>query len=95
MKRDLVVTYDICEPKRLRLVFETMKGYGEHVQLSVFRCQLDDLLRTRMVRELTEIVHHDEDQVLIFDLGPSESRRNRISWVGVPYEPPRRGPTLL
>ncbi|MGE4207176.1 MAG: CRISPR-associated endonuclease Cas2 [Vulcanimicrobiota bacterium] len=91
----MVVTYDICDPKRLRLVFETMKAYGEHVQLSVFRCQLDDLLKTRMVRELTEIVNHDMDQVLIFDLGPSKNLAARVEWVGVPYEPPRRGPTLL
>lgn len=95
MKRDLVVTYDICHPKRLRMVFETMKGYGEHVQLSVFRCQLTPMLRTRMIRELAEIVHHDEDQVLLFDLGPSKSLRERVEWVGVPYDPPERGPTVL
>jgi CRISPR-associated protein Cas2 len=42
-----LVTYDISSPKRWRLVFETLHGFGEHVQLSVFRC---DLTPQRLVR---------------------------------------------
>ena len=26
------VTYDICDPRRLRRVFQVLKGVGEHVQ---------------------------------------------------------------
>jgi CRISPR-associated endonuclease Cas2 len=36
MRRNFIVTYDICDPKRLRKVFKLCKGYGIHLQYSVF-----------------------------------------------------------
>ena len=43
------VCYDICDDKRLRKVFQTMRGYGDHLQYSVFECQLTamDLVKCR------------------------------------------------
>lgn len=73
MRRQYLVTYDICDPKRLRRVFKTMKGFGEHVQFSVFQCDLPAMDLITMRQALTEIINHAEDQVLIFDLGPTES----------------------
>jgi len=73
MRRQYLVTYDICDPKRLRRVFKTMKGFGEHVQFSVFQCDLPATDLITMRQTLTEIINHAEDQVLIFDLGPTES----------------------
>lgn len=72
MRRLYLVTYDICDPKRLRRVFKTMKGFGEHLQLSVFQCDMPDVDVIRMRSALAEIIHHKDDQVLIIDLGPSE-----------------------
>jgi len=69
--RSYVVTYDISSPKRWRQVFRAMHGFGEHVQLSVFRCDLTPLQHAIMKRVLDELVHHHEDQVLIIDLGRS------------------------
>jgi CRISPR-associated protein Cas2 len=74
MRRLYIVTYDICDPKRLRRVFKTMKGFGEHMQLSVFQCDLPEMDLVRMRLALSEIIHHAEDQVLIIDLGPTEGR---------------------
>lgn len=73
MRRCYVVAYDIADPKRLRRVFKTMKGFGTHLQLSVFQCDLPDIDLMRMKAALSEIIHHKEDQVLIIDLGPTES----------------------
>ena len=72
--RSYIVTYDISSPRRWRAVFRTMHGFGEHVQLSVFRCDLTPLQREQMVSALTELVHHLDDQVLVIDLGPSGRR---------------------
>lgn len=72
--RTFIVTYDISSPKRWRKVFRAMHGYGEHVQLSVFRCDLSDIQRARMKSDLDLLVHHDHDQVLIIDLGRSGPR---------------------
>ena len=74
MRRLYIVTYDICDPKRLRRVFKTMKGFGEHLQLSVFQCDLPAVDVVKMRAALTDILHHTEDQVLSIDLGPTEGR---------------------
>ena len=62
MRRHYLVTYDICDAKRLRRVFKTMKGFGAHLQLSVFQCDLPDIDLVRMKAALTEIIDPREDQ---------------------------------
>ena len=87
MRRLYLVTYDICDPKRLRRVFKTMKGFGAHLQLSVFQCDLPPIDVVRMQATLSEIIHHKEDQVLIIDLGPSEGKPiKRIDALGKAVE---------
>jgi CRISPR-associated protein Cas2 len=74
MRQTYVVSYDISDPKRLRKVFKTMRGYGEHVQLSVFRCDLTETERLELRGRLEGIIHHREDQVLFVDVGPADGR---------------------
>lgn len=69
MRRTYIVTYDISDPRRLRRVYRTMRGFGEHLQLSVFCCDLTAADRVRMIAALEGIVQHDEDQVVLVDLG--------------------------
>ncbi len=80
-----VVSYDISDPKRLRRVYELMCGWGAHIQLSVFRCELDSTELVELQTELKDLIHHQEDQVLFIYLGPSRGRaRNAISALGRP-----------
>jgi len=72
MRRLYLVTYDICEPRRLRKIFKTMQGFGEHLQLSVFQCDLTAIDRIEMQAALEEIIDHSQDKVLIIDLGPTD-----------------------
>lgn len=86
MRTSYLVCYDISDEKRLRRVFKTMRNWGDHLQYSVFECQLTptDLVRCRA--ELSEIIHHDKDQVLFINLGPAEGRGDRvITALGQPY----------
>ena len=86
MRQSYLVCYDISDDKRLRKVFTTMRGYGDHLQYSVFECQFtaSDLIRCRTA--LAQIIHHDEDQVLFVHLGPAEGRGDRvITALGQPY----------
>lgn len=86
MRNSYIVAYDIADPKRLRLVFKTMRAWGDHLQFSVFECQLNAADLVRLRTELAAIIHHDEDQVLFVDLGPSAGRGDRvISALGKPY----------
>lgn len=72
MRQTYIVAYDISDPKRLRKVFKLMKGYGDHVQLSVFRCELTHRALVELRTRLSGIIHHDQDQVLFVDVGPEE-----------------------
>lgn len=78
MRHSYIVTYDICEAKRLRQVFKTLRDWGNHLQYSVFECQLSRTELLQLKGELKETIHHDEDQVLIIDLGPSDGRGDRV-----------------
>jgi CRISPR-associated protein Cas2 len=91
MRQTYIVSYDISDPKRLRKVFRVMKGYGEHVQLSVFRCELTHRALVELRARLAGILHHDQDQVLFVDVGPEDGRgNNSISAIGRAYKPPER-----
>jgi len=91
MRQTYIVSYDISDPKRLRKVFKLMKGYGEHVQLSVFRCELTHRALVELRARLGGIIHHDQDQVLFVDVGPEEGRASTsIAAMGRAYKPPER-----
>ncbi|MBX3171113.1 MAG: CRISPR-associated endonuclease Cas2 [Candidatus Eremiobacteraeota bacterium] len=87
MRRDFIVTYDVSNDKRLRLVFKAMLGFGEHIQFSVFRCALSKMERQKMIEKLTGLIHQREDQVLIIELGTLPERRSRIRPLGRAYRP--------
>jgi CRISPR-associated protein Cas2 len=86
MRTTYLVCYDISNDKRLRRVFKTCRNYGDHLQYSIFECDLNETEMVNLERELGEIINHIEDQVLFVALGPAESRGERvIRAVGLPY----------
>lgn len=86
-RRNYIVTYDICDPKRLRRVFKTCRDFGRHLQFSVFECDLTRLEKAQFEEQLRAYIHHDEDQVIFIDLGPSALRGERvITALGQTYE---------
>ncbi len=86
MKRIYLITYDVCDAKRLRYTFKCLRNWGQHLQYSVFECHLGDTELLRCQAELAEIIHHGEDQVLVIDLGPVASRRDDlVQTIGKPY----------
>ncbi len=78
MQTRYIVSYDISDPKRLRLVHKTMLGYGEPLQYSVFCCDLSPSNRIMLISDLAEIIDHREDQVLFIDIGPSDGRGAQV-----------------
>lgn len=77
-----LVTYDISDPRRWRAVYHLIKGYGEWLQLSVFQCRLNKRRHADLVSMLDQLIHHDEDHVLILDIGIAESVTPRIISIG-------------
>lgn len=96
MRRVCIVSYDISDPKRWRKVYRTMRGFGEHLQLSVFSCDLTATERLRMIVALEKSIDADEDQVLVIDLGPSQTQPIReVEALGRPLRVRERGPVVL
>lgn len=74
MRTCYLVAYDISDPKRLRRVHQTMRGFGDPLQYSVFRCILSQSERILLLEALTPIINHREDQVMFVNLGPADGR---------------------
>ena len=70
MRNIYVVCYDISNDRRLRRVYKIMRGFGQHIQFSGFRCELSARERIEMIAALSPVINHDEDQVLLVDIGP-------------------------
>ena len=94
-ERLYIVTYDIASRSRWRRVFRTMEGYGEWLQLSVFQCRLTAKRRVAMVAALDSIVHHDDDHVLIVDLGPADKVSPRVESLGKRFDAVAREPIIV
>lgn len=68
-KRWRLVCYDIRDPKRYRKAYKVIRGRGQRLQYSIFRCFLDP----REVEELRwqlEKVLDKVDRLLVVDLCP-------------------------
>ncbi len=73
MRRSYIVSYDICDPKRLRKMYKKLLGFGDRLQLSVFRCDLNMKERVLLQGALLEIMNQKEDLVMVVDLGPTDT----------------------
>ncbi len=96
MRTLYIVTYDIRDDRRLRRVFSLMRGYGDHLQYSVFRCDLSDKERVELIARLTEVMKLTEDQALFFPLGPAGGvHESGVISLGLPYEPRAHVATIV
>ena len=83
MRRSYLLCYDIADPRRLRRIHRVAKSYGEPWQYSVFYCVLSPIERVRLEQDLSAIINHVEDQVLIIDLGQRDDAiRGTITTLG-------------
>lgn len=95
-ERLYVVVYDIADPRRWRSVFKTMHGYGDWLQLSVFQCRLARVRHAELIADMDNIIHHDEDHVVIIDVGPADNVEPRVVSLGKRgYTPVEREPIIV
>lgn len=73
MRYHLLIAYDVADPKRLRLVHRTVRGYGDAVQYSVYLGILSEKDEAVLREKLADIIHHREDQVIFIRLGSEDS----------------------
>lgn len=91
MRQVYLVTYDISDDRRRDQVFRILRGFGDHLQFSVFRCEASETELVRLRARLLDAINTKEDQVLFADLGPSEGRGvTAIRAIGRGYTHPER-----
>ena len=76
----LLVSYDICDVKRLPKVAKLMEAYGVRVQYSVFECELTEKQVQQMQRRLKRVMKLEEDSVRFYRI--CESCKEEITILG-------------
>ena len=96
MRGVYLVCYDIADDDRRRNVFRALRGLGDHLQFSVFRCELSAREHAEMIALLDPIIDHDTDQILIVDLGPPDGRGYECFFsLGRPYTAATRSAIVI
>ena len=90
-----LVAYDIRDPKRWRRVFRVMKGYGEWLQLSVFQCRMSRKRHAELIALLDGIIHHDDDHVVLIDVGDVQAVEPKVVSLGKDFQPMERSPVIV
>ncbi|MYA88487.1 MAG: CRISPR-associated endonuclease Cas2 [Boseongicola sp. SB0662_bin_57] len=94
-ERTYIVTYDISDSKRWRRVFNTMRGFGEWLQLSVFQCRLSRRRRAELETRLRDLVKVGEDHVLLIDIGPTDKTDIAVMSIGKTFSTIERNAVVV
>jgi len=68
---DILLSYDIGDTEgsgaaRLRRISQVCEKYGQRVQLSVFECRLSPTRLARLIGELQDAIHQEQDSVIVY-----------------------------
>lgn len=85
----VIVSYDIPDDKRRTRVMKMLRGYGAHVQESVFECDLEPATFRQMRKRLKEMINQEKDNVRLYHLCQSDVER--VEGIGVGREVQRVG----
>ena len=84
-----VISYDIVNDKRRTKVMKLLKGYGTHVQYSVFECDLSPPQLQALKGKLSALIDLHADSVRFYFLDIAAVGRIKIVGVGqVSSDPP-------
>mgnify|MGYP000849543846 CR=1 FL=1 len=69
MRNRYIVCYDISDAKRLAKVYKKMRGFGDPVQYSVFKCDLSPQEKVMLIIALNKLINNKEDRIMIINVG--------------------------
>jgi CRISPR-associated protein Cas2 len=74
----IVISYDIPDDRRRTKVMKALKDFGQHVQYSVFECDLkrDDYARLR--QRLKKLVNPRQDNIRFYVLSQEDLKKRRV-----------------
>jgi len=76
----VVVSYDMPDDKRRRRVMKTLEDFGNHIQYSVFECDIKEPVYRRMRERLKHYIVDKEDNVRFYFL--DEDAVKKIETIG-------------
>ena len=92
MRQHYLVSYDVCDPARLRRVHRTVRDFGRSLQYSVFTCHLSPIGLATLEARLREVICTTSDRILFVRLGDSVTGGElppRCRTIGRPLSKPR------
>ncbi len=75
----IVVSYDIPDDKRRTRVMKALKDFGQHVQYSVFECDLKQEDYRRLRQRLKKLIEPRQDNIRFYVLS-QEDVKKRLVW---------------
>ena len=75
----IVVSYDIPDDRRRTKVMKALKDFGQHVQYSVFECELKQTDYRRLRQRLKKLVNPRQDNIRFYVLS-QEDLKKRLVW---------------
>jgi CRISPR-associated protein Cas2 len=86
-RRYYLFSYDVADDKRRDKVFEALLARGDHVQFSVFICELNPRELAELQAVLIDILDFHKDQVLYIDLGAANNPLDiGVETIGAPLQ---------
>lgn len=76
----IVITYDLEDDKKRNKLFKLLKNYGQHVQYSVFECDLSNTKLTQLGLALDKFDFDDGDSIIIYSI--CEEFQRKIKTIG-------------
>jgi CRISPR-associated protein Cas2 len=77
-----VISYDVVVDKQRTKVLKFLKGYGAHVQYSVFECDLTAQQFAVVKRELSALIDRHTDSVRCYQLDAAAVKRVEVVGIG-------------
>ena len=71
----VVVAYDIADDRRRLRIMKLLKGYGEHIQESVFECHLRHSVYGEMLKRLRKLMSKEQDNIRLYHLCRTDVER--------------------
>lgn len=72
-RRLFLVAYDIRQPKRLRRALRVARAVASGGQKSAYECWLSEVDRHALIRQMSELLDTDDDQLAVIPLDPRRS----------------------
>ena len=86
-----LVCYDISDDRRRTEVFKLLRDHGDHVQYSVFFCELTAMELVGLKASLADRLNQKTDQVILLDMGETANSLDMsLACLGKRYEPMNR-----